>query len=259
MNIRQAGHSRTTAVVVGAAALLAAGAGVAVAAGGAGNDPGTYQLLTRACYDKTSGQMIAPLGVAQRCGGNQTSIIFGIQPFSGPGGATVPAGPRGATGATGPQGIQGIQGIQGERGPSNGITDVQRDTVNVAGRSVTTPAPLVSVLLTSGGKYLVNAKVVLTGARSEGSTTFTCVLGFAGGINAGDAQDEATITLQPGQSGTVALQNSYGAGTDYSGNATTSALTCDASQSGGSADHASISAIQLGTLTATSEPAPPTD
>lgn len=104
------GHLRALPMIVGLAALLAAGATVLVSAHGGDG------ALIHACKNNTSGT-IRIVGPNDSCRDSESPLDWNIQGPVGPQGPEGPQGVPGSQGPTGPQGTQGLQGPQGPEGP----------------------------------------------------------------------------------------------------------------------------------------------
>lgn len=166
MNIRR------TAAVVGAAAVLTAGAGIAY-----GSIP-DGQGVIHGCYQTQGGQLrVIDTGKGALCTQFETALNWNQ---TGPQGPKGPTGAKGPQGPTGLQGVQGLQGATGPQGPSGGLGDTWfvrnagcPGSVSLTKNSLTTVA---SVSLPAGS-YLIDA----TGSLLQGGTDIVnCYLDVSG-------------------------------------------------------------------------------
>ncbi|MCW2932604.1 MAG: Collagen triple helix repeat protein [Actinomycetia bacterium] len=104
----------TGAIGVVAAAVLAAGGGVALAS----NSSSAPATIT-ACYKTGSAPTaLDRVNNGASCPKGYTKLVWNLQGPAGPRGATGATGPKGATGATGATGNAGSQGPAGPQGPA---------------------------------------------------------------------------------------------------------------------------------------------
>lgn len=164
-------RSQILAVVLGGAALAAAGAVARAATSSDG--------VIHACYEDHGGGHVRIVAAAEACDKHEVAISWNqTGPAGAQGAQGLPgvAGPVGATGAPGAQGFPGAQGAAGPAGPS-GATGAQgpvgpQGPAGVGG-STTPPSQVVGTIQFDDGPALsiFNAAVSIENTATAGGST----------------------------------------------------------------------------------------
>lgn len=176
--------TRTPALLVAAVALLAASAGLAIAASSGGP-------VIRACANKKTGA----LRLAGKCRRSERRVTWNQTGPQGPRGPRGISGSRGFTGATGAPGGTGPQGKEGPQGPGaisfdTGIPDNQEALQTLAGPADGIAAQAICL----GSKKEIYIQVAI----GHGNTLQASGTGAAGGpeVQAIDSTGGFAVTKQ---------------------------------------------------------------
>jgi Collagen triple helix repeat (20 copies) len=209
-------------VVAGGAWALAAGGGV-----------------IHACANKKNGA----LRQAAKCRKSEKAVTWDIQGPQGLQGLQGPQGPQGTPGAKGPNGTPGspgspgtpgTPGTPGANGASAGLNDLRTSSVSLGAGGNIAVATMSNV---PAGSYILSGKVVVS---AFGTVQMRCKL------NAESDVDESDSAMVSGSIETLAMT----VGHTFSSTGTVT-VTCNGSGIASSAGLASISAVQVQSLTQT--------
>jgi hypothetical protein len=207
-------------VLLGAAALVALGGGIASA-----TIPDSGGVI-HACYKSQNGQLrVIDTAKGDTCLPSETALTFNQTGIQGPQGPVGPAGPegpagpqgpagpvgpqgpvgpagpqgpKGDTGATGPQGPAGPAGPQGPTGPQGpaGPTFVANGLVNPDGTVGFTSGPQPTITHTGPGTYTFSISGLGTGCPLPALTPYfsSAAVSFGGGACGGGSINTTVFT-----------------------------------------------------------------